>query len=74
MDDRELIERVGAAKLAAALGFDKKQGGVQRVWNWRMRGIPAAVRLQHGETLSALQASAAETPATPATEGARDAA
>lgn len=33
--------------MAAKLGFDKRTGGVQRVHNWRSRGIPAAIRLKH---------------------------
>lgn len=35
----------GAAKVAELLGFDKARGGVQRVHNWRERGIPAAVKV-----------------------------
>lgn len=47
--DRELIERLGGpAKVAELLGFDKK-GGIQRVHNWKERGIPAAVKLAHPE-------------------------
>jgi hypothetical protein len=47
--DRELIERLGGpAKVAELLGFDKK-GGIQRVHNWKERGIPAAVKLAHAE-------------------------
>jgi hypothetical protein len=45
MNDSTLIDRYGgAAKLAELLGFDK--GGVQRVHNWRTRGIPPAVKLE----------------------------
>lgn len=33
----------GPAKLAALLGYDLKDGGVQRVQNWKGRGIPAGV-------------------------------
>lgn len=50
----------GPAKLAAELGFDPLKGGVQRVHNWRTRGIPAAVRLEHRETFMAAQAKAAQ--------------
>lgn len=47
--DRELIDRLGGpAKVAELLGFDKK-GGVQRVHNWKERGIPPAVKLAYPE-------------------------
>lgn len=39
--DRDLIEDLGGpTKLAEILGFDKANGGVQRVQNWTTRGIP----------------------------------
>jgi len=42
--DTQLIRRFGGAtKLAARLGFSIKSGGVQRVQNWKKRGIPASV-------------------------------
>lgn len=42
--DTQLIGRFGGAtKLAARLGFSIKGGGVQRVQNWKERGIPASV-------------------------------
>lgn len=44
--DAQLIGRFGGAtKLAARLGFPLQGGGVQRVQNWKERGIPAAVEL-----------------------------
>jgi hypothetical protein len=43
--DRELIQLLGGpTKLAELLGY-KKPGGVQRVQNWKDRGIPASVKL-----------------------------
>ena len=43
--DRVLIDSLGGpAKVATLLGL-KRLGGVQRVHNWRARGIPAAVKL-----------------------------
>ena len=43
--DRLLIEQLGGpAKVAELLGL-RRDGGVQRVHNWRSRGIPAAVKL-----------------------------
>lgn len=45
--DAKLIEDLGgAAKVAELLGYDKTQGGIQRVHNWISRGIPPAVKLQ----------------------------
>lgn len=44
--DRELIDSLGGAtKVAALLGL-VKPGGVQRVHNWKTRGIPPAVKLE----------------------------
>jgi hypothetical protein len=37
----------GPTKVAELLGFDKAQGGVQRVQNWLSRGIPSKVKLDH---------------------------
>lgn len=49
MTDCELIDRLGGpARVAERLGLPKI-GGVQRVHNWRQRGIPARVKLQHPE-------------------------
>lgn len=43
-EDAALIERLGGpATLARRLRFDPKKGGVQRVQNWKVRGIPASV-------------------------------
>lgn len=46
-DDAELIDRLGGpSTLARALGFDEG-GAVQRVQNWKYRGIPEVIRLRH---------------------------
>lgn len=46
--DKALIQELGGpAEVARKLGFDPADGGVQRVQNWTVRGIPAAVRLKH---------------------------
>jgi hypothetical protein len=43
--DRGLIESLGGpAKVSDLLGLDRA-GGVQRVQNWKSRGIPAAVKV-----------------------------
>ena len=48
-NDKELIDgHGGAAKVAARLGYS-----VQRVQNWKNRGIPAQVKLDHPELLQA---------------------
>ena len=45
MDDSELIDSLGGpSRLAAQLGYGV--GGVQRVQNWKARGIPARVKLE----------------------------
>lgn len=46
-NDCELIKRYGGpSKLAALLGY-AKHNGPQRVSNWRTRGIPPRVKLEH---------------------------
>lgn len=45
---RKVIDGLGGpAKVAELLGYDKHRGGVQRVHNWRTRGIPSKVLLEH---------------------------
>ncbi|AIP72599.1 MULTISPECIES: hypothetical protein [pseudomallei group] len=45
--DRMTIARLGGpARVAELLGYEKSQGGTQRVCNWLARGIPAAVKVQ----------------------------
>lgn len=46
--DAERIRSLGGpTEVAEMLGFDKAQGGVQRVQNWLTRGIPSKVKLDH---------------------------
>jgi hypothetical protein len=46
MTDSELIEHLGGpAKVCDLLGYEK-EGGVQRVHNWILRGIPAKVKVE----------------------------
>jgi len=46
-NDKQLIDDLGGpAKVAEMLGYEK-HGGVQRVHNWTVRGIPAKVKLAH---------------------------
>jgi hypothetical protein len=50
--DSKLIDDLGGpAKVAALLGYDLKNG-TPRVWNWRVRGIPPAVRIKHLDLFS----------------------
>lgn len=47
MNDKELIEKLGGAALVAKkLGYEGKKG-ICRVMNWKRRGIPSKVRLEH---------------------------
>ena len=55
--DKDLIDGLGGStKLAARLGYS-----VQRVENWKKRGIPAQVRLDHPDVFP-LPARAPERP------------
>jgi hypothetical protein len=57
MDDAALIDTLGGpTKVAELLGYSKEQGGVQRVSNWRTRGIPPKVKLEHPEIFLAPRA------------------
>jgi hypothetical protein len=44
-DQKRIAELGGPARVAELLGIPK-QGGVQRVQNWIVRGIPAKVKLE----------------------------
>lgn len=47
--DSRLIDSLGGpAQLARLLGMTKP-GSVQRIVNWRRRGIPLAVKVQHAK-------------------------
>jgi hypothetical protein len=48
--DSKIIDGLGGpTKVAERLGYDKTTGGVQRVQNWRSRGIPAEVKINFPE-------------------------
>ncbi|MDE2427015.1 MAG: hypothetical protein KGO96_14040 [Elusimicrobia bacterium] len=58
--DKAVIDALGGStELARKLGLDPTAGGVQRVENWKSRGIPAAIRLEHFQLFSAAAAAAA---------------
>lgn len=45
--DAELIDKLGGpAELARKLGY-QEEGAIQRVQNWKTRGIPPRVRLEN---------------------------
>ena len=47
--DAELIKQLGGAtQLAKRLGLTKP-GSIQRVQNWKKRGIPLAIKIEHAE-------------------------
>lgn len=55
MSDADLIDKAGGpSALAARLNLDEK-GAVQRVSNWKRRGIPPRVRLEHRALFDALE-------------------
>lgn len=44
----QIIERLGGpAKVARMLGIADEKGAIQRVSNWKRRGIPPRVLLEH---------------------------
>lgn len=50
MNDKQILDSYGGStEVAKLLGYDIKNGGVQRVQNWYERGIPADVKLEHPE-------------------------
>lgn len=52
--DAKVIDRLGGPSiLAQKLGFDPKSGGVQRVQNWKRRGIPELIRLRRPDVFGA---------------------
>lgn len=59
-ESRNLISAVGGdIAFARILGMDGSGGIAQRVNNWKRRGIPVAVCLEHYETINRLKAEAA---------------
>jgi hypothetical protein len=56
---RKLINGVGGdVAFAKLLGIDSQEGFQQRVNNWKRRGMPTAIELEHYETLKKLRAPA----------------
>lgn len=72
MTDAELIDHHGGpARLAEKLGWHESRA-VQRIHNWRSRGIPAAVKLKYPAIF--LAKLAAPTPKKQAPQGHKEAA
>lgn len=54
-----LIEKAGGdSSFGRLLGIDSMPGWQQRVNNWKRRGIPSSVVVEHYDTISALRAKA----------------
>lgn len=71
MSDEELIEKLGGpTAVAARLGYGAN--GTQRVHNWKRRGIPARVLLDHAELFArgaqGAPAAPSDQPETPTQE------
>lgn len=53
MTDSDLIDALGGpARLAERLQLTPVKGRVQRVHNWRARGIPARIKLDHPDVFA----------------------
>lgn len=58
-ESSRLIDLAGGdTKLAELIGIAEKDGARQRVNNWRRRGIPATVILEHRPLFDRLQTQA----------------
>jgi hypothetical protein len=52
-----LIEKAGGpSAFGRLLGIDRGDGWIQRISNWKRRGIPSDVILEHYDTVKKLQA------------------
>lgn len=63
MTDAEIIDHYGGpARLAEKLGWAESRA-IQRIHNWRSRGIPAAVKIKHADLfLKGVDVDAATAP------------
>jgi hypothetical protein len=63
-DSARLIDAAGGSSaLAALIGLGTEDGARQRVNNWRRRGIPADVILEHRKLFERLERDTARTAA-----------
>lgn len=61
MNDSDLIDALGGpARMAERLNLKPEKGRVQRVHNWRTRGIPARIKLDHAALFAELAGAAAK--------------
>lgn len=61
--DQHLIDKLGGpTRVAELLDMAGEPGVVQRISNWKRRGIPAKVLLEHGDVLRQAEAAADATP------------
>lgn len=66
-DDGALIDSLGGpARVAERLGYDKAKGGVQRVQNWKTRGIPWRVKAERPDLFLPARTEASADAANPA--------
>lgn len=53
METKHLIDQLGGpTRVAELLGIKGSPGAVQRISNWRKRGVPAKVLLTHPEVFN----------------------
>lgn len=58
---KDLIDAAGGdAAFAKLLGIENEDGVAQRVNNWKRRGMPSAVELDHYETIRKLRRTASQ--------------
>lgn len=59
MNKSETVEIIhaagGVSAFARLLGLDPAEGGKQRVSNWKRRGLPAEVELEHYDKIQQLR-------------------
>lgn len=61
---KDLIDAAGGdAAFAKLLGIENEEGVIQRVNNWKRRGMPSAVELDHYETIRKLKRSTSQAAA-----------
>jgi len=58
MTDGEFIDALGGPRrVCELLRYDAENGGLQRIYNWRTRGIPSKVLLEHAAIWALARAS-----------------
>jgi DNA-binding transcriptional regulator YdaS (Cro superfamily) len=63
---KRLIQAAGGdAAFAKLLGIEQQEGVAQRVNNWKRRGMPSAVELEHYEKIQELKGQISRRAASP---------